>query len=233
MFVDVEINGILGSRLNVYAKERPNIPVAKKRRNEIIIPGRDGALIETTGEYEPTEFAIEFNYIGKAEEFHDRFDRIKKWLSAENCRMILSDDAGWFYKVAYIDIGEMQRPTERIGVFRAMIKTVDGLKYLINGMNEYDISEINKNPYLMSKPVYKIKGEGVCTISVNGKTVKANVGQNLTIDTELMIAYREDGTMNNTSITGDYESLYLPEGELSITATSGFDVKIIPNWRCL
>ena len=61
MFVDVEINGILGSSLNVYAKERPNIPVAKKRRNEIIIPGRDGALIETTGEYEPTEFAIEFN----------------------------------------------------------------------------------------------------------------------------------------------------------------------------
>ena len=147
--------------------------------------------------------------------------------------MILSDDAGWFYKVAYIDIGEMQRPTERIGVFRAMIKTVDGLKYLINGMNEYDISEINKNPYLMSKAIYKIKGEGICTISVNGKTVKANVGQNLTIDTELMIAYREDGTMNNTAITGDYESLYLPEGDLSVTATSGFDVKIIPNWRCL
>ena len=114
-----------------------------------------------------------------------------------------------------------------------MIKTVDGLKYLINGMNEYDISEINKNPYLMSKPIYKIKGEGICTISVNGKTVKANVGQNLTIDTELMIAYREDGTMNNTAITGDYESLYLPEGDLSVTATSGFDVKIIPNWRCL
>ena len=233
MFVDVEINGILGSSLSVYAKERPNIPVAKKRRNEIIIPGRDGALIEATGEYEPTEFAIEFNYIGKAEEFHDRFDRIKKWLSAENCRMILSDDAGWFYKVAYIDIGEMQRPTERIGVFRAMIKTVDGLKYLINGMNEYDISEINKNPYLMSKPIYKIKGEGICTISVNGKTVKANVGQNLTIDTELMIAYREDGTMNNTAITGDYESLYLQEGDIAVTATSGFDVKIIPNWRCL
>lgn len=233
MFVDVEINEILGSSLNVYAKERPNIPVAKKRRNEIIIPGRDGALTESTGEYEPTEFAIEFNYTGKAEEFHERFDRIKKWLSAENCRMILSDDAGWFYKVAYIDIGEMQRPTERIGVFRAMIKTVDGLKYLINGINEHDISEINQNPYLISKPIYKIKGEGICTITVNGKSVKANVGQNLTIDTELMIAYREDGTMNNTAITGDYESLYLPAGNLSITSTSGFDVKIIPNWRCL
>ena len=32
MFVDVEINGILGSSLSVYAKERPNIPVAKKKK---------------------------------------------------------------------------------------------------------------------------------------------------------------------------------------------------------
>lgn len=42
MFVDVEINGILGSSLNVYAKERPNIPVAKKEETKL-------SFLEETG----------------------------------------------------------------------------------------------------------------------------------------------------------------------------------------
>ena len=61
----------------------------------------------------------------------------------------------------------------------------------------------------------------------------ANVGQNLTIDTDLMIAYRQDGTMQNTAVTGDYENLYLLPGDNVISITDGFDLKIIPNWRTL
>ena len=48
-----------------------------------------------------------------------------------------------------------------------------------------------------------------------------------------MIAYRTDGTMQNTSLTGDYEDLYLIEGENKVSITSGFVLKIIPNWRYL
>ena len=70
-------------------------------------------------------------------------------------------------------------------------------------------------------------------LTVNGKTMKATVGQNLTIDTERMLAYRTDGTLMNTSVTGDYEDLYLQAGENEISITSGFSLKIIPNWRCM
>ena len=70
----------------------------------------------------------------------------------------------------------------------------------------------------------------MCTLTVNGNEMTANVGQNLTIDTDLMIAYRQDGTLQNTAVTGDYEDLYLVPGDNVISITSGFDLKIIPNW---
>ena len=48
-----------------------------------------------------------------------------------------------------------------------------------------------------------------------------------------MIAYQMDGTMENTSVTGDYEDLYLKPGYNEIEITEGFEAKVIPNWRSL
>lgn len=95
-----------------------------------------------------------------------------------------------------------------------------------------DIDKVLYNRYFLSHPVYKITGEGVCTLTVNGKTMVANVGQNLTIDTERKLSYRLDNTIMNTSVTGDYDDLYLLKGKNSIAITSGFRLKVIPNWRC-
>ena len=89
------------------------------------------------------------------------------------------------------------------------------------------------NPYYISHPDYIITGEGVCVLTVNGKSMRANTGQNLTINTDLMIAYRLDGTMQNTAVTGDYQDMYLKEGDNQISVSSGFVLKVIPNWRSL
>ena len=48
-----------------------------------------------------------------------------------------------------------------------------------------------------------------------------------------MIAYRTDGIMNNTAVSGDYQDLYLREGSNQIEITAGFDLKVIPNWRSI
>ena len=89
------------------------------------------------------------------------------------------------------------------------------------------------NPYEISHPIYKIYGEGQCELNVNGNVISANVGQNLIIDTERKLAYREDGTLRNTNVTGNYEELFLQERENKIMITDGFELKIVPNWRCL
>ena len=106
--------------------------------------------------------------------------------------------------------------------------------YLTDGMQEQTISGSRiDNQFDFCKPIYKISGEGVCTLSVNGKSMTANIGQNLTIDTELMLAYRTDGTLMTTSVNGDYEDLWLSEGENTVTITNGFTLTVIPRWRIL
>jgi len=47
------------------------------------------------------------------------------------------------------------------------------------------------------------------------------------------LCYRRDGTINNIALTGNYKDLYLKEGPNNFTWTSGFTIKLIPNWRCL
>ena len=94
-------------------------------------------------------------------------------------------------------------------------------------------SDVVDNPYEIAYPIYKITGEGECTLVVNDGKMVANIGQNLTIDTGRKLAYREDGTLSNTSVTGDYDNLILIEGRNKIEITDGFELKVIPNWRRL
>jgi hypothetical protein len=48
-----------------------------------------------------------------------------------------------------------------------------------------------------------------------------------------MIAYRTDGTMMNTSVSGDYEEMWLRAGENDVAITSGFTLTVIPRWRIM
>ncbi len=211
--------------------ERPNIPAPTKDREKIAVPGNSGILIMDNKRYEPINIPVEFNFLAKENEWNEIFRRAKRWLSGSG-ELEFSDDAEYFYKVSYVDVDTCERDSRRVGRFTADF-TCDPFTYLKSGKFEYDRSEVLYNPYYEAHPMYKITGEGVCTLSVNGQEMRANIGQNLTIDTERMIAYRTDGIMNNTAVSGDYQDLYLREGSNQIEITAGFDLKVIPNWRSI
>ena len=232
MYQDVEYGGIRGSSLKIYARERPSIPAARVRREGIVIPGRDGMVYQSDGTFEPTDIPVRFNYIGKETQWSERWRAAQRWLAKENAKLRFSDDDGYFFWIDHVELDENERTTGRIGNFTATFTTRDGLYYLNSGLREHSKEEIQWNPYETSHPLYKITGEGMCTLEVNGNQMTANVGQNLTIDTDRMVAYRQDGTLQNTAVTGKYEDLYLTEGEIDIGISTGFDLKIIPNWRC-
>ena len=232
MYQDIEYGGIRGSSIKIYARERPAIPAARIRREQIIIPGRDGVVYQSDGTFEPTEIEILFNYIGKESEWADRWRVAQRWLEKENTKQRFSDDDGYFFWIDHVELDENERTTRRIGNFTATFMTRDGLYYLNSGLREHSKEEIQWNPYETSHPIYKITGEGMCTLEVNGNRMTANVGQDLTIDTDRMVAYRQDVTLQNTAVTGKYEDLYLTAGEIDIGISTGFDLKIIPNWRC-
>ena len=67
-------------------------------------------------------------------------------------------------------------------------------------------------------------------MTVNGYEFTANVGQEAIINSELMIAYKNDGQTINTDVTGDYEKLWLPCGNNEISVSEGFELTIIPQW---
>lgn len=232
-FMEVEYNNILASSLGIYAKTLPSIPMAVQKESSVEIPGSDGTMHILDGGYESTEIKIDFNYIGPSDKWDERWGCAKKWLSARNKMLRLGSDPDHFYKILKVSADDAEHTSERIGNFTATFQTKDGLRYLLEELNEHAAENVSFNPYEISHPIYKISGEGNCSLIVNGKKMSADVGQNLTIDTDRKIAYRADGTLSNTAVSGDYEDLFLQEGENEISITDGFNLKIIPNWRCL
>ncbi len=218
--------------MRVQIARRPDIPAPVRRTEFITISGRDGTLVMSDGAYDDIDIPIEMNFLISDESWGNRFRKTKQWLLSGGKKLILSDDASVFYRVKDVRIEDMERTVRRSGQFTCHF-ICEPHTYIVGGQREYKIEDVRFNPYLLCKPIYKFTGEGMCTLTVNGKSMKANVGQNLTVDTEMMLAYRSDGTLNNTEVMGDYEDLYLQSGENSIYVTGGFNLKIIPNWRCL
>ena len=66
---------------------------------------------------------------------------------------------------------------------------------------------------------------------MNGNTFQANIGQEIIIDSGLMLAYKNDGTSRNTDVTGNYEDLWLTTGDNTISVMSGFSIFMKPGWR--
>jgi len=229
----IEYNGVSSKSIGIEVVKRPNIPAAKRRYDTVTIPGRDGNLHRYDGAVEDIEIEIEFNFMAAPHEWNEKYRTAKVWLYDETeKRLKLGDHATFFYKVKMVEIGEAERVNWQIGKFSAVF-ICEGYQYLKDGIIKVDYTDILYNPYDVSKPIYAITGEGVCYLKVNGAQMKANVGQNLAIDTDLMIAYRTDRTIMNTSVDGAYSDLWLKKGNNKIEITKGFTLKVTPNWRSI
>ena len=93
-----------------------------------------------------------------------------------------------------------------------------------------EISSLTYNPHDLAKPIYRITGEGLCTLTVNGYTFAANVGQSIIINSELQLAYNAGRESLNSDVTGDYTKLWLPHGENKVAVSNGFQLAITPQW---
>lgn len=227
---DVYINDVSSNSLKIYPVKRPNFPAPEKKYNEYEIPGR-GKLYEDTGIYEDITVEIEFNYMGPQDMWHVFFRKCKKFfMNAKTLK--LSDDQEFFHIVKKVVIGTNERNSKRIGKFTASF-VLDPYFYKETGLIHIDDLDNIYNMYEVSKPIYKIYGEGICHLIVNGCDVTCNVSDNLIIDTNLEISYREDGNKVNTAINQDYKNLFMIEGKNEVKISDGFNLEIIPNWRCL
>lgn len=216
---------------NVYpVDEKVSVPAPEKDISVIEVPGRDGALHVDNKRYKPIDIPIKLNFINYSNKIDENFRIIKKWLRGSGI-LSFSYDENYFYKVYDVKINNWSN-TFRKGDFTAVF-TCDPFTY--SKLGTYAIKNPSKlyNDGYPAKPVYKITGEGYCLLNVNNSIVKVNIGQNCIIDTGLQIAYRDDGQIVNTSVTGDMSELCLNEGNNDISVSEGFDLYVIPNWRYL
>lgn len=213
--------------VNLLVVARPSKPSPVMEYEEIKVPG--GRTLYREKGYNDIEIPVSFNFMSKYSWDSD-FRIMKQWLlSKVNNKLKFSDDLEVFYKVNKVNIDTPERIMKNIGKFDV---TFTCNPYVYIDENEIELSTLLYNSYLISKPIYRIVGEGYLTLTINNKVIKANVGQELIIDTDKGLCYRK-GIVDNVALEGRYEDMYLQEGKNTFSWTNGFFIYIMPNWRCL
>lgn len=205
---------------------RPNIPTPEEKVNVETLEGMDGSLYESTGFYEDIEIEVECNYVTPVLNWHNLLRDIRKFIKGS--KLQFSDDILHFYKIKKATLGECERVLRKGARFTINF-VLAPYSYISTGEHYYPFKQAMNNLYDTCHPVYHITGEGECTLTVNGKEMSADVGQELFIDTDLRIAYRTN--LENGNVTGDYTDLWLNHGINEISITSGFNLEVKPNWR--
>lgn len=197
---------------------------AQKHYNTIAVSGMLGELVSTDDYTSNATINCTFGILNK--NFMETVRDIRRWLRGTG-ELIISDNPDVYYRVWKINYGDINRELRKYGQF-----SVDFLctpyEYALDGKQEYD--SLSYNSYDECKPVYIINGTGKCTLTVNGKTMEVQVDQEITIDTNKMLAYRDPLILQNTLVSGNYEDLWISSGDVSINVSDGFTIKIIPNW---
>lgn len=227
----ITYNGATALSKGLIIETRPSIPSAIADITEFEVLSRDGLLHRDEGTVQDVEISIDFALVNVPEtQWMTRFRAVTAWLFDDvDKRLFLSDDPNWFYEVVKVEIGSNVSRDHRMGGRFTAVFTCRGYAYLTSGRvatNSYT------NYYDTCKPLYILSGEGNATLSVNGKTMLVNVGQGVTIDTDLMICYRTaSGVMQNTAVTGDYADLWLVPGANDVSISGGPTMQVIPRWR--
>lgn len=217
--------------MDIKVVSRPEIPSPQPILKEYSIPGKYGNEYELEG-YEDIEIPINFNFIDK-ENIYEIFRKCKKWINQiKDNKLIFSDNSEIFYRVNYAKITSNERIMKSLGRFTVTFNC-EPFAYEMEGQEEILINNeaiIYNAGDLESKPIIKIQGEGLITIKVNEDTIKANVGQEIIIDSYLELSYKSDKTPQNNNIKGKYPRLKLGENTISYSGGRVDRFVIIPNW---
>lgn len=221
---DIEYNRETATSHGVVLYDYAHISGGEKVYDTYSIPGAIGEAVSEDKYKE--NLSIECVFSVASPMFMPKMRDLKSWLTGTG-HLIISDDPGVFYKVWKINYGDISREIRKFGTFSVSFVCTP---YLFTREGQMETEDLSWNPGDTARPIYKIKGNGTATLTVNGKEMKATVNGDITIDTERMIAYNASGASQNTALSGDYEDLFLQKGENSVSITSGFTLSAIPQW---
>lgn len=231
---DFYTDTVRASDYYIWFRSYPVITRGKQKVTSVEIPGRFGTLTEREETWSDTTVTMAIDLTVPLFERHSVDEIYIQFRNRvlKSTELYLEELHSRFFRVKNVEESSYSKESD-ITISLNLTFTCDPAEYVGAGKYAHDVEDILWNPYSICCPVYQIFGSGTCTLAVNGKSMVANVSKNLTIDTDLMLSYQEDGTLKNTEVTGNYRDLYLQEGENEVSVTSGFEMKVKPNWRRL
>lgn len=225
--VDISTYGLLP----MVVEFRPSIPGSVPKLIDYEIPGRDGALIQHEGAVEDIDIAINLSLVATPDTYMESYLEAVNEIYAVTDKWLYFSDDTFKYRVKYITFTDNSRLVKEAGRFTAVFRC-EGYAYTREEI-EFDLT--HGGTYTVwsssvSKPTFIISGSGLATITVNQKTVTANLpgsSQSIVIDTNLMVAYKfQDGSNLMTSVSGDLSELWFKHGENSVSVSGGLTRKL-------
>lgn len=220
---DIEYNNETGKGHGVILYDYAQFSGAEKSYQISAAGGRLGELVGVDDYKSNLVIQCTFGIISP--QFMSHVTVLKRWLKGTGT-LVISDHQNVFYKVWKVDYGDIERELRKFGQFTVSF-TCTPYQFERDGF--ISVLDIDYNPYDLCRPIYMITGNGAFTLTVNGNKMTGTVNGSITIDTERMISYNSEGVSQNNVVTGDYEELYIPHGDVSISISGG-TLSIIPQW---
>lgn len=220
---DIEYNNETGKGHGVILYDYAQFSGAEKSYQISAVGGRLGELVGVDDYKSNLVIQCTFGIISP--QFMSHVTVLKRWLKGTGT-LVISDHQNVFYKVWKVDYGDIERELRKFGQFTVSF-TCTPYQFEKDGL--IPVSDIDYNPYDLCRPIYTITGNGAFTLTVNGNKMTGTVNGSITIDTERMVSYNADGVSQNNVVTGNYEELYIPNGDVSVSVSGG-TLSIIPQW---
>jgi phage-related protein len=220
---DIEYNNETGKGHGVILYDYAQFSGAEKSYQISAVGGRLGELVGVDDYKSNLVIQCIFGIISP--QFMSHVTVLKRWLKGTGT-LVISDHQNVFYKVWKVDYGDIERELRKFGQFTVSF-TCTPYQFEKDGL--IPVSDIDYNPYDLCRPIYTITGTGAFTLTVNGNEMTGTVNGSITIDTERMVSYNADGVSQNNIVTGNYEELYIPHGDVSVSVSGG-TLSIIPQW---
>ena len=229
---EISFNGIRTGKKGVAVTTRPQIPTPKQRAEYVEVAGMDGTLRVSDGTFEDIVIPVQMNFVRSVKYWHETARDVRNWLFGSGI-LKLGNLNGWHYRVKAITLSDIENINKMGGQFTAEF-LCEPFQYQDGGNEFLPLAQVLINPFFRCQPVYLIEGSGNATLTVNGNEWTANVtGGSIYIDTEKKLVYNANKQNRRTATSGEFKDLILENGVNTISISSGFSLKVKPNWRSI
>lgn len=224
--LDTFLDGVPSQDMKLSVVERPEIPTPERTVEYTAVDGRHGSLTKLGG-FKDISITVEYNVL-EMMNIKPIIRNVRGYFF--NAKTLRFSDDDVYYKIKDVVVDAMTNSDAEYGDFKVVF-TCDPFQYLVTRAVTLTEPAVLRNiGTIEAEPVMKIYGAGNVEVSVNGEKFKINnLNEHVTIDSELLEAYRDDLSMNDHMI-GDFPIFKV--GNNNITWNGSISkIEIDPGWR--